>query len=164
MWISGPVYSSHQDLPYYPGTLLRIYVFVPFQGACALLCTHEDDHTSVRMYWVWLSAWDDVCPQITGTIVDEEHRGGAVAPPCVTLVLYVFVPLAQAYTRTCPSCGCFHVSTSALSAEAVVLVTRAALETIPDLGTSMESNSPGFHIVASMNKVFPTKIPQQRNE
>ena len=80
MRISGPVYSSHQDLPYYPGTSLRIYVLVPFRGACALLCTHEDDHTSVRMYSVWLCAWDDVCPQITETIVDEEHRG---ADQCV---------------------------------------------------------------------------------
>ena len=53
---------------------------MPFRGACALLCTHEDDHTSVRMYSVWLCAWDDVCPQITETIVDEEHRG---ADQCV---------------------------------------------------------------------------------
>ena len=150
-------------MQYYPGTSLHMYVLVPFEGACALLCTHEDGHTSVRMYSVWLllrTMCAHKSPELLSTTNTQEVRSHLH----LSLFSCTYPSPLPKLTRTCPSCGCFHVSTSALSAEAVVLVTRAALETIPDLGTSMESNSPGFHIVASMNKVFPTKIPQQRNE
>ena len=87
------------------------------------LCVHEDP-SFVCTYSVGLSACGVVCPHFGGTIGDEELPRSAVAPPSATLSygMPVPVPLSK-LTRAYLSCGCFHVLTSGLTAEAAMLVT-----------------------------------------